>query len=364
MAFALFLSFKAGISFLLCIALALLSREKNRWGNIYLSLCFLSYTLFSLDDALGTVQYFGQYSPYWQLMNIPIFLIPVWMYLAIRHYSQQLGSPTKWTLALLFIPVLFRIGTFLFGQNLAAFHWPMTIVEDALLLTFLILTAYLSTQQLAQHTRRMQVFYSNLSPVNLSWFSHFLLGFTLIRLMSLLISSFRSISQLTVLADLADFSVLLFLAYHSLSQQEIFPNTSKGLLPIKTAPSRSKEGSSSSSIAISAALQRDKQRLLAYMEQQKPYLNPELTLPELAAQLSMKANDLSYFLNGHLGENFYSLINRYRVEESKRLLSDPNYDHFSMLGIAMEAGFNSKTAFNTNFKKSTQLTPSEYRKRH
>ena len=74
----------------------------------------------------------------------------------------------------------------------------------------------------------------------------------------------------------------------------------------------------------------------------KPYLNPELTLPELAKMVDMKTKDLSYFLNQYFKESFYAFINRYRVEESKRLLIDSDYHHLNMLGIAHEAGFNSK----------------------
>ena len=361
MTFALFLSFKAGISFLLCIALALLNREKNRWGNIYLSLCFLGYTLFAIDDALGTWRYFEQYSPYWQLLNIPIFLTPVWIYLAVHHYSQQQGRPNRWILALLSLAFLFRVSTFLFGHNIAAFHWPMTIIEDAVLLVFLLITAIISTRQLSRHAHRLQVFYSDLSSVDLSWIFRFLLGFIIIRLMSLVISSFRSVPHLTVLADLADFSVLLYLAYHSLTQKEIFPIASQALPQKRPVPFRTSEEASTSTLLAAQSIEQDKKSILDYMENQKPYLNPELTLPELAAQLSMKTNDLSYFLNEHLGENFYRFVNRYRVEESKKLLLDPSFQHLSMLGIAMEAGFNSKTAFNTNFKKLTQLTPSAYK---
>jgi len=349
---------------MLSMALVLLSREKNKWGNIYLSLCFFSYTLFALDDGLGTLRYLGNPSDFWQLLNFPIFLTPLWIYLAIQHYAKQHKNSFRWAAPILFLPFLFRVLTWDVIDGIPSFHLPMTMIEDAVLLLFLILVAVISFLQLSWHSVRLKGFYSDLSPVNLSWLFRFLLGFILIRSMSLLISSFKPLLYLITLADLADFVILLYLAYHSITQKEIFPKEAKTVLQLEqNSRPRVVEKLKKTSLE-SSQIKQTKKRILNLMESQKPHLNPELTLPEMAQLLSMKTNELSYFLNDHLQENFYSFINRYRIEESKSLLLNPKYEHLSMLGIAMEAGFNSKTAFNTNFKKLTQQTPSDYRKTH
>lgn len=362
--FALFLWFKAGISFMLSLSLALLSAEKNKWGNIYLSLCFLGYTLFALDDGLGTLRYLENPSDYWQVLNFPIFLTPLWIYLAIRHYSKQGSFPIRWVLALLLLPFIFRVLTWDVIDGLPSFHLPMTLVEDAVLLLFLVIVAILSFVELSVHAKRLEGFYSDLAPVNLVWLFRFLLGFILIRSMTLVISLFKSNFLLVTAADFADFLVLLYLAYHSILQKEIFPEVSRSIFQdeqvITTSQPQQLENTATERIEV----EQMKDLILSVMEQQKPYLNPELTLPELAKRCSMKTHELSHFLNDHLGENFYSFVNRYRIEESKRLLLDSNYQHLSILGIAMEAGFNSKTAFNTNFKRLTGKTPSFYRKEH
>lgn len=349
---------------MLSIALALLSREKNKWGNIYLSLCFFSYTLFALDDGLGTLRYLGNPSDFWQILSFPIFLAPLWIYLAIQHYSKQHTAPFRWAAPILVLPFIFRVLTWDVIDRLPSFHLPMTMIEDAVLLFFLIMVAVISFLQLSLHTLRLERFYSDLAPVNLSWLFRFLLGFILIRSMSLVISSFKPVFLLTIMADSADFLILLYLAYHSITQKEIFPYEAQSVLQVKqnTRPrivERAKKTAWESS-----QVEQTRNRILNLMDNQKPYLNPALTLPEMAQLLSMKTNELSYFLNDHLKENFYSFINRYRIEESKKLLLDPKHQHLSMLGIAMEAGFNSKTAFNTNFKKLTQQTPSTYRRTH
>jgi AraC-like DNA-binding protein len=105
-----------------------------------------------------------------------------------------------------------------------------------------------------------------------------------------------------------------------------------------------------------------KKQIEQYMSEHKPYLNDDLTLTTLAEQLALNAYHLSQVLNEGFGESFYKFINRYRVEESKRLLLDPAFKHYTILAIANEAGFNSKTTFNKTFKEHFGLSPSEYRK--
>jgi len=101
--------------------------------------------------------------------------------------------------------------------------------------------------------------------------------------------------------------------------------------------------------------------LVNYMQEKKPYLKEDLTLTELAEQLGMSRNQLSTLINSGSGQNFYMFINKYRVEEVKALLMNPAKKHYTILGIAFESGFNSKSSFHNIFKKFTGLTPIEYR---
>jgi AraC-like DNA-binding protein len=103
-------------------------------------------------------------------------------------------------------------------------------------------------------------------------------------------------------------------------------------------------------------------RLLTVMESEKPYTDGELTLPKLAALLSISTHHLSQIINERVGQNFSDFVNTYRVEEAKRKLVDPATSHYSLLAIAEEVGFNSKSAFNTAFKKQSGMTPSEFRR--
>ncbi|MFZ2286817.1 MAG: helix-turn-helix transcriptional regulator [Bacteroidales bacterium] len=97
------------------------------------------------------------------------------------------------------------------------------------------------------------------------------------------------------------------------------------------------------------------------MRSSRPYLNPELTLSQLAGELGISSHILSQVMNEKLGINFFDLINDYRVESFKEKIVDPKYVNFSLPGIALECGFNSKSAFNRIFKLKTGLTPSQYK---
>jgi AraC-like DNA-binding protein/Tfp pilus assembly protein PilF len=103
--------------------------------------------------------------------------------------------------------------------------------------------------------------------------------------------------------------------------------------------------------------------LLAHMEKAKPYLDMELTLGGLAGKLNIPAKSLSQVINEKLGKNFCDFVSQYRLEAAKQLLLTTDEAEWSMIDIAFEAGFNSKTSFNTLFKKHFGVKPSEFRRR-
>ena len=97
------------------------------------------------------------------------------------------------------------------------------------------------------------------------------------------------------------------------------------------------------------------------MESKKLYKNPDLTLPMMAKKLGLTTNILSQVLNGYCGQSFYNFVNTYRISEAISMMNDPKYENESIIRILTEAGFKSKSSFNTLFKKQTGLTPSEFR---
>jgi AraC-like DNA-binding protein len=102
--------------------------------------------------------------------------------------------------------------------------------------------------------------------------------------------------------------------------------------------------------------------LMLYMENEKPYLDSKLSLKQLAAFLELSTNHTSQIINENLNKNFFDFVNDYRINEVKKYLSDSKFSHYTLLAIAYECGFNSKSSFNSIFKLKTGLTPSEYQK--
>lgn len=94
---------------------------------------------------------------------------------------------------------------------------------------------------------------------------------------------------------------------------------------------------------------------------QKRYLDSNLTLEDLSTELKMSVSALSLSINKNSNSNFSDFINNLRVEKAKKLINNPDYNHYTIVSIGLECGFNSKSAFYAAFKKVTQITPSEYK---
>ena len=141
----------------------------------------------------------------------------------------------------------------------------------------------------------------------------------------------------------------MVLAYFAIGRQEVFR-----LLPI----TRKYEGSSLSEAEVSDL----QTRLLGLMAAEKPYLQPGLTLADLAGLLGCTPKELSRVINERSDQNFFDFVNAYRVEEFKRLARDERYRNHTVLGIAYEAGFNSKSTFYAAFRKAGMEAPADYLK--
>lgn len=103
------------------------------------------------------------------------------------------------------------------------------------------------------------------------------------------------------------------------------------------------------------------QKLIRIIEEKKPFLESDLTLQKLADMISLPSYHLSQIINEKKNQNFFDFINSYRVEEAKTLLADPRSELLTVLAVAEEVGFNSKSSFNNAFKKCTSMTPTQYR---
>ena len=106
-----------------------------------------------------------------------------------------------------------------------------------------------------------------------------------------------------------------------------------------------------------------KKQLKQLFEVDKVFIDNKLTVNDVAGKMQIPRQHLSEILSMHLNTNFQDYLNKYRVEEFIQHLNNPDYNNLTLLGIAKEVGFNSKTSFYTTFKKVTGMTPSEYKKK-
>ena len=123
---------------------------------------------------------------------------------------------------------------------------------------------------------------------------------------------------------------------------------------------RAEQGKYRTSPLTAGKMEEVGQALLELMERERPYLDPELRIADLATRLQLPPHYLSQVLSESLGLNFYDFVNRYRVEAVKQKLGDERYRHYSILAIGLECGFANKTTFNRTFKKMTGHTPSGF----
>lgn len=128
----------------------------------------------------------------------------------------------------------------------------------------------------------------------------------------------------------------------------------------KNIPSKVDSITKPQTFSIDSSLVDIDKRLTEYMEKEKPYLEPELSLPDLARILDVPRNQLSGVINQIHNKNFYEFVNQYRIDEVKHLLTDPNNINYKLISLAYDAGFNSKASFNRIFKQMTNMTPSQY----
>jgi AraC-like DNA-binding protein len=214
--------------------------------------------------------------------------------------------------------------------------------------------------RLAQHKNNVKLFSSSSQPIDLWWLRYLLIGLAVMVFFWLNTKIIR-IEAINTIAPFGYLFAVYFIAYFSLKQEEIFAFDKKSVIEIKEIIHGEAPKAISKPPRIpNSEFSLQKQKLENLMSTEKPFLNPTLGLPDLAAGLKVTSHELSYLVNEGFGENFYQFVNRYRVEEAKRLLHSKGHQHLNMLGIAYESGFNSKTTFNTTFKKLTGLSPSEY----
>ena len=179
-------------------------------------------------------------------------------------------------------------------------------------------------------------------------------------------SSHRAIFDgLELWVGLSATGVLCWWLLQALHHPELFRSIDSRLVPLAelhVAPSpQAAPAATEPPAAAGPNVQARAETLRTHMAQTQPYLNPELTIQHLAGQLQWPVRELSLLINHHLGQHFFDFVNEYRIHESMRQLRNPAQREQTVLEILYAVGFNSKSSFNTSFKKLTGQTPTQFR---
>lgn len=358
-------SFLVGESFLLCFLLYFHPLTQNKQANRWLSLfAFILGTIF-VGNYLDDFGLSESYAFIIKFLNSLQFLLAPSIYIGILYFVNPTGKfKIRYWLHLLpfFIFGLIEIFVFWNKESISTktlFEIGETAFYVRDLLPFQLLAyLFVSYFALKKHNKNLHLITSSTQNINLNWLKILLL--ILIFPVLFWINDALGIFPFLVNLNRFIYAVsIFFFAYSAMKQSEIFPYKNEDLDQMSAViaePIRLKRLSNEQIDELSA-------RLDNLMSNDKIFLDNEINLATVAKKLGISIHDTSYLINEVKGDNFYNFINKFRVEEAKKLLASDKSDKLNMLGIAFESGFNSKTTFNTSFKKVVGISPSEYTKK-
>ncbi len=210
------------------------------------------------------------------------------------------------------------------------------------------------------HALKIRKSYSYLGKVSLIWIRDLVI---LLIIMWLISVSLQSLLPYEFIKNRLDNAMSFFLlalfifsiAYRGLSQPEIFD------LQLHAIIEKKKIKYKKTGLQITDGVEI-KEQLLLMMEKTKLYMDPLITLPQLAEKIKLPVHQLSQVINENIDSNFYRFINNYRVNEAKKLLKKKNTSNDKLIKIAFDSGFNSLSTFNRVFKDLSGITPSQFKK--
>lgn len=307
--------------------------------------------------------------------NAYLFGPLIWLYVGAvtdRQFRWRAPLGLHFLLPLAYYAVSFSLWALSPAQKTRVENSGLWIADQLLLFFSLGAYLYVSLRRYRQYRRLLDTEYSNTDRLTLNWLRNFLYAFTAYYLLGF---GFNLASwwidfwytgwfwlELTrgVLLYYLSMTGWAFAQRNVVSFDWLERREAEMAPP--AAATDAKTGSPVKTVFSPEELEKRRALLETFMQTRRPWLDPDLTLSQLAGQLNLNVSQLSYLVNAGFGKNFNDFVNAYRVEEVKRIMQDPAAAHLSLLGIAFECGFNSKATFNRAFKKSTGVSPSQFLK--
>ncbi len=359
------------------LTLLLFVKKQNKHANRVLSVAIFFLSLDLVNAYLMTIKFYESYPfAFGATVAFPFIYGPIF-YL---YTLLLLGKVEKFKLRHIFhfLPfILFHLylSPFYFLNHTEKLHkineYLTTIQPDLFVIGILkpvhgFLYTILSLKILAGFYENLKFSYSNLDRLKFNWLRYLLTGTSIVWLVvgiSIIYDSFLTSGYPEHIDVIYVFIAILIYAigYGALNQPEVFNKTGVDELNADNREPAIKDKYEKSSLS-EADIEKIKIKLLQLMSIKKVYLKSEITLTQLAVELNITNHNLSETINKAFNKNFYDFINAYRVEEFKNRIKNPEFSNYSLLAVAFDSGFSSKSSFNTIFKKYTNQTPSEYKK--
>ena len=322
-------------------------KSDNRKANVFLGLFLWSLSIEVLSVLLEELIINGERLSF--DFQSSLFTIPL-LYFYVRNCINH--KLTIWNYLLLIPGILLNI-FLLFNIDLLEIYF-IGFAEYIFNLGILGLIYFM----LRKHRKLLVNYYTELEQRTLYWIKMILyifLGFHIIWILEDIINyEDRLIPNIIPLVSTLLTLVTIFIvAYNGFSQSEIFRK--RQFLSLKTDLLINENGNKKELKSI--------QILEEKIKAEKYFLMPDLNLTILAQKLKMKDKELSGIINHQSGTSFYNFINNFRLEEFKQLLNSEKENHLSLLGLAQDSGFKSKSTFYDFFKKTEGITPNQYKKK-
>lgn len=340
------------LSFLLLTNPFKVNAKANRWLGVFTFL-WSSYWLeevvqLATGKSIEVSSFIG--------ISFIQFLAPICFYFGVRYFTNPNYKFTVRSGLYLVVPAVYLV--ILILQQISSFNYhPILITVVMLHASYYIFISYIS---IFRHQRQIKRFASNMQGIDLYWLEYIII---VIVALLILFNILYYKTPLNIIMNLITLVTVFFVSYNALKQKEIYPLDKKDREDAISAGQEETTELPKRKIISDERLVELKDQLNELMLKDEPYLDTELDLMNLSKQLQVSSNHLSYVINNGFNENFYSYINKFRIEKAKKLLDNKKTNHLSIIGVAYESGFSSKTSFNTTFKKMTGSTPSEFKKR-
>ncbi|MBP0905028.1 helix-turn-helix domain-containing protein [Mariniflexile gromovii] len=331
----------------------------NKIANRLFGILFLLWASFWIDEIILLISDI-ELNQKWRIFFRGFqYFTPILFYFIVLFYSNPKLQLKKIIFPHFILPIIYIALLYAFSIS----HYQ--IINYILLVlmlgqTFFYITA--SYFMIRKHKKFVMLYSSQTNEIDLTWLERIAVGLLVCVSIIILYNVFFNFERLNLALNVIILIAIFYSAFHCMRQKEIYPFKEEKIKEIISLNTESEIDGSLKKIVSDEELIIFKSELSQLMQNKKPYLNSNLNLLNLAELFETSPHKLSYIINSGFNMNFYNFINKYRVEEAKSLLLNAKMDQYSLIAVAFEAGFNSKTTFNTTFKKFTNQTPSDFKK--